>query len=210
MINMYEMHELDETEAVKPRKVGPLLIVIICFTVIGSVFGIMIADQDLRSALKTETSGLISASFGSLFADLKAIITRVEDQRAAESQLETAFEVISTGLPSVGTIRYSPKANSTQMIFDLVDMKLIQTGRLTDPHRVYVDLQDIYWEPDSFKGIKTLKALDINGDLVSRVRIKKRESGVMRIVLDLKQSCDMTCQIPQNSPSRLIVQLLPV
>jgi len=167
----------------------------------------MIAHQGALPALKAEAANLISENSGDLFADLKAAISGILGPKEAESQAQTDSETISTGLSSVASIRYSPKAEFTQMVFNLADMKLVGTGKLESPYRVYVDLQDIHWVPDSFRGIQTLKALDLDGDLVARVRIKKRESGITRIVLDLKRSCEFTYQVPQDSPSRLIVQL---
>lgn len=205
---MYRSYDLDEAASPRSGNAGSAVIIVLATTIIGSILGIMIATQDVLPGFNEKMARLIPADISSLFDDLKATISKIVDKKAVESQAE--FKAISTGVSSVGTIHYSPQEDSTQMIFDLKDMELIQTGKLSGPHRVYVDLQDIQWEQDSFRGIKTLKALDINGDLVNRVRIKKRESGVMRIVLDLKRCCDFTYKIPQESPSRLIVHLQPV
>ena len=207
---MYRILESDETEPPPPRNTGLAAIVALVFMVIGCFLGLRIADQDALPALQTKIAGMISADDSNPFANLKAAIAGIVGRKDAESKEQTASEAISTGVSSVGTIHYSPKPVLTQMIFDLEDVKLIRTGKLIDPHRVYFDLQNIHWEQDSFKGIQTLKALDIDGALVSRVRIKKRESGVTRVVLDLTQSCAFTYQVPQDSPSRLIVQLRPV
>ena len=170
----------------------------------------MIVAPDAFPALKEQTASLISSDISRLFANLKTTTSETADQKAGESEAKTASEVISTGLSSIGSIHYSRQADSTQIIFELEDMGLIRTGKLSSPHRVYVDLQDIHWHQNSFKGTKTLKALEIDDDLLSRVRIKQREAGVTRIVLDLKQCCDFSYLIPHESPSHLIVQLRPV
>lgn len=185
------------------------MMIVLAAAIIGAVLGIMIASQNALPGLNAKVASLIPADIGRLLDDLKAQISGIVNGSDKESYAETEFEAIPTGLISLDTIHYSPEANSAQMMFDLEDMQLIGTGRLSSPDRVYVDLQNIHWEQDTFKGIKTLKALDINGDLVSRVRIKKRESGVTRIVLDLTKCCDFTYDIPQQSPSRLIVRLQP-
>lgn len=207
---MSRERDIDGLAEQAPRSMGPVVIIVLIATLAGSSLGILIADETELPFLKTKNASMFSTDHGSLLANLKAAILSIVGQNDEGSQEDAALDVIKTGLSSVGAIHYSPRAESTQMTFDLADMELIKTGRLVSPHRVYVDLKYIHWEPDSFKGIKTLKALDINGDLVSRVRIKKRELGVTRIVLDLKQCCDFTYQIPEGSSSRLIVRLQPV
>jgi len=204
------MHERNESKSPKRRNAPPVARTLLAATVMGSLLGIVIADQDALPSLRIKTASLVSADASSIFTDLKAAFFDAVGQKAAVFKEKTASDVIETGLESVGTIHYSPKADSTQMTFNMQDMELIRTGKLSGPHRVYVDLKDICWEQDSFKGIKTLKALDINGDLISRVRIKQRESGITRIVLDLKRCCNFTYMIPHESPSHLIVQLQPV
>ncbi len=207
---MYRENEIDESTAPESRNAGPIAMIVLGATVIGSFLGIMAADRSALPALRIKSASIISTGDGSLLANLKAAISDILSQKAAQSQAQTETRVISTGLPSIGTIHYSPSADSAQLTIDLEEMELVNTGKLSSPHRVYFDLKDIHWVQDSFKGIKTLKALDIDGDLVSRVRIKKREAGITRIVLDLKRCCDFNYLIPHDSPSHLIIQLQPV
>jgi hypothetical protein len=207
---MERIYEQDDRVSQKSGHAGAAMMIVLAAIMIGATTGIMIASQNLLPGLNERTASLIPENIVSKLDNLKAKISGIVGGSDKESHAETEYETISTGLISVDTIHYSPQPNSAQMMFDLEDMQLIGTGRLSGPDRVYVDLQNIHWEQDSFKGIKTLKALDIDGDLVSRVRIKKRESGVTRIVLDLTQCCDFTYKIPQQSPSRLIVSLRPV
>ncbi len=207
---MYKTYEQNEAVSPESGNAGAAIMIVLAAAMIGSILGVMIASQHSLPGLNDTRASLIPENIGSLLNDLKAKISGIVNESTEEPHAETEYEAIPTGLTSVDTIHYSPKADSAQMMFDLEDMELIRTGRLSGPDRVYVDLKYIYWEPDSFRGIKTLKALDINGDLVSRVRIKKREAGITRIVLDLKQCCDFTYNIPQQSPSRLILNLQPV
>jgi len=209
-IDMYRMYESDIRESPARRSSAPILMIMFGCIVIGSFAGLMIADPDALSVLKTKTAGLISTDNGNLFAGIKAAISGTKDQSAAESNAQTASGTISTGVSSVGTIHYSPRTESTQLTFDLEDMGLIRTGKLRNPNRVYIDLKDNGQGQDSLTELETQREFGIDDGLVTRVRMVKRKSGVMRIVLDLKQLCDFTYMIPHETPSRLIVQLRPV
>ena len=206
------MHRVceQEEESSRSANAGYAIITMLVTVIFGVILGMVMATQHALPGLDAKIVGMIPTDVDNFFGDLKEKISGIVNRRAEEPQIPEESEIISTGLASLGTIHYSPQADSTQMIFNLKDLELINTGRLRSPDRVYVDFQNPRWEQDSFKGILTLKALDIDGDLVSRVRIKKRESGVMRIVLDLTQCCDFTYNFPQQSPSRLIVHLQPV
>jgi hypothetical protein len=93
--------------------------------------------------------------------------------------------------------------------FDLEAAKLVGTGELSSPDRVYVDLQDNRQEQGALGQLKAQKVIPIDGDLVIKARIARWESGAMRIVLDLKRSCRFTYQIPPGDTSHLIVELRP-
>lgn len=203
------MHDFRESESPTPRNAGPLVLIVLFFTVLGSFMGLMMADRDALSALKTETASMIPADVRSLLNDLATKISGTVSKKDAESQAESATEDIPTGLASVSAIHYSVNADSTQLIFDLADVDLIHTGKLANPDRVYVDLQKKSRKQAVSKALQTNKEFSLHSDLIAGIRISLQEPGVMRIVLDLKKSCDFTYQIPRESPSRLIVQLQP-
>jgi hypothetical protein len=207
---MQSAYEQNEAASSGSTNGGHALIIVLFAAMIGSILGVMIATQDVLPGLNEKMTHLIPAEAGTLLNDLKAKISGILNHGAEEPKIPEDSEAISTGIASVEAIHYSSEADSAQIFFDLVDLELINTGKLSSPDRVYVDFQNFRWKQDPFKGIKTLKALEIGGDLVSRIRIKKRESGVMRIVLDLTQCCDFTYSIHQQSPFRLIVHLQPV
>jgi hypothetical protein len=95
------------------------------------------------------------------------------------------------------------------MDFDLKAANLVGTGTLDNPDRIYVDLQESGQVRSTVGQLKARKAVKIDGDPVTGVRITQWESGAMRIVLDLSHSCHFRYQILPGSPSRLIVELRP-
>ena len=207
---MSNYYYYDEPE-VQPRKNStPIAMIVLAMTVMGTILGIGIADRKLLAALTTETANLVPEKYSSLFADLKTRILGDKDQAATDSQVLGDSEDIPTGLTSVGTIHYTSEADSTQFAFDLQAMDFIRIGKLSGPHRIFVDFQENKRGQNTLKRLKTQTALDINGELVARIRISSSESGATRVVLDLKHYCEFTYQIPRDAPSRFVLQLQPV
>ncbi len=128
---------------------------------------------------------------------------------ARKSQGESEERIIQTGFSSISAIHYSPQFDSDLFTFDLDTANLVGTGELSNPDRVYIDLQDGRQKQGALGPLKAQKAIPIDGDLVAKARIAQWESGTMRIVLDLKRSCRLTYQIPPGDTSRLIVELRP-
>ena len=193
----------------KPNSVAPVIMIILAATMIGSSLGVVIADKNILRTLKEETTVLIGGSPSSQPAKVNPESLKSNGLQTAKSSTHEGSEVIATGLSSVGTIHYSAQANSTQMAFDLSDMSLVRMGKLSDPDRVYADLQDSRGLKESSRGLKARKELNISGDVVSRVRIAQYESGKMRIVMDLKRPCTYTYNFPSEAHSPLTVTLQP-
>ena len=179
-------------------KNGPVAMVILAATMIGASSGVLIADRDGLLVLKK--------NLASQLAGVRSYLLATPD--SAKAKPETP-NVIPTGLPSIVAIQYSSKPDSTHMAFDLQATDLIRTGRLRNPDRIYFDLQDRSREPGALKRPKMQKTVSIAGNLLTGVRISQRKQGVMRIVLDLKCTCDFTYKTSPGPPSRLMVEIRP-
>ena len=209
---------MQESEGLKnpqPTSIAPVIMIVLAATMIGSSLGVVIADKEVLHSIKAEAAALVGSDFSMPAAGSEsAPAETAESESASEKVIETGKPIaipvsgiIPTGLFSVGTIHYAAGKNSVRMAFDLRDMSLVRMGKLTNPDRVYADLQDSTSAKTSSKGLKARKKLDINGNLVNRIRIAHYESGAMRIVMDLARSCEYTYQNPSNGASPLIVQL---
>jgi len=199
------MKDFDEPKSPTTVKTAAIVMIIVAATIVGAGSGILIANQDLLLGL----AGKIAQQFPGALATTKSEIPGPQGLEAVESRGQPVSKAIPTGLSSIGAIRYSMQSGSANVAFDLDEMDLVRTGRLDSPERIYIDLQDHRREQGALGRLQSQKTLQIDGDALTRVRISQWESGAMRIVLDLKRSCDFTYQISPGPPSRLIIQLGP-
>lgn len=175
----------------------------------GCIMGVFIADSHaLLSILKRGTATWAARISRSRSLKTESEIPEIGEVKAAKSKGQPAARTISTGLSSINAIRYYPQADSMQIAFELENVALIHIQKLSSPDRIYIDLRDNRPEQGTL-GNAEQKAFSIDGDLISRIRIAKRELDVIRIVLDLKRSCGFTYQIRPGSSTSLILKLLP-
>jgi N-acetylmuramoyl-L-alanine amidase len=120
-----------------------------------------------------------------------------------EGQFSAANTMGST-LP-ISTIRFWSNDDSTSVMIELAHQVQFDAHRLTDPQRVYFDLQGTRL-PDNERG----KALNIEvaETLVRKIRVAEREPGVTRVVLETKGACEYSAVVAPN-PYRFIVQIRP-
>lgn len=204
------MHDFAEPKPPAPKNTKPIMITVLIATILGASLGVVIANQDEMSILNRKTARLIAGISAFLPELTTPEMHRAKIPMARQSDTQPAQRVISTGISSIGAISYSVQLDSSQIAFELKDAVLVRTEKLSSPDRIYFDLQDKHQESKVLGQLKEQKEVEIDGRLVSRVRISNWDSGATRIVLDLIRSCDFTYQTPADSPSRLIVRLQPV
>ncbi len=192
------MRDFDDPNYPRPVRITPILLVVVAMTMIGASFGVLIADGDALPLLKK--------NFAAQLASVRSFLLT---GAGTANEKKEAVNVIPIGLSSIVAIHYSSEPDSTHMTFDLQETDLIRTGKLHSPDRIYFDLQDHRRERGSSRRLKTQKAISIAGNLLTRVRISQRKQGAMRVVLDLKRSCDFTYQTLLGSPSHLMVEIRP-
>lgn len=186
--------------------IAAFIMIIVASTLLGASMGIVIAEPGILSDLKkTGKPEQLAGNIVTPAASAKPEIPKPEVPPAST----VPSTVLSTGLSPMGTIEYSPQLDSASLTFDLEGEDLIQTGKLSGPDRIYVDLQDHRMEPGTPQLLKAQKKIGIDGDLVTGVRIAQWDTGAMRIVLDLKHPCSFTYRISPGPHSRLIIELRP-
>jgi hypothetical protein len=173
--------------------------------IFGISMGVLLAGRDPSSLLRWVLAGMPDQAPS---AQPASTTSPAESTNLhAKKSRKSASRVIATGFPSIGTVRYSSQSDCARFDFDLESMDLVGTGELTGPDRIYIDLEETGHDPDASGPLEMQKALSINGDLVTRVRLIKWESGAVQIVLDLKQACSFTYQAPPGHKDRLHVEL---
>lgn len=204
------MRDFAEPKPPAPKNAKPIMITVLIATILGASLGIVIANQDEMSILNRKTARLIAGVSAFLPGLTKPEMHRAKIPTARQSDTQPAQRVISAGISSIGAISYSAQLDSSQIAFELKDAVLVRTEKLSSPDRIYFDLQDKHQESKVLGQLKEQKEVEIDGRLVSKVRISNWDSGATRIVLDLMRSCDFTYQTLADTPSRLIVRLQPV
>ena len=202
------MKDSVETDSPARRHVAPVVMILLAATMAGSSLGIIIANHETLSIHGiVGASGMNVAKAGPLTVNAKpkAPGNKAPDRIPSTTSPESIN--LSTGIPSIGAIHCFLKPESTRLAFDLKNAGLIRTARLSNPDRIYIDLQNKREDQGRRSRPFQKKALDINGDLVSRIRIAPKESDTTRIVIDLKRECEFKYQASPESHSQLVVEL---
>lgn len=122
-------------------------------------------------------------------------------QHAAVAQLLTGD---SNAVPeTVGTIHYWSDDDSTTVTIDLQKLVFYEAHRLTDPDRVYFDLQSTQMPEDLQR---RLIQVDLAETFVRKIRMAERGPGVTRIVLETTPNCDYSAMIAPD-PYRLVIKI---
>jgi len=198
MTGNMEMQGYDSPRDLQPAGSMPMVMVVLAAIMIGTPSGILLAERNAFPVLEQK----IVAGF----AGIRGYLPSTAVVESAETETP---EVIQTGIRSVAAIYYSSKPDSARMAFDLEAANLVESGTLRRPDRIYFDLKDRGGNKAKSGRMKTQKAVDIGGDLLSGVRVSQRKSGTTRIVLDLTRSCDFTVRTLPGPLSRLLIQIRP-
>ena len=86
-------------------------------------------------------------------------------------------------------------------MIDLQDQVQYEAHRLTGPERIYFDLHDTKLEP-TLVG----KSIDVQDELLQRIRIAQPVPGVTRVVLETKGASNFSVSLEEN-PYRLVVEV---
>ena len=120
---------------------------------------------------------------------------------ASQSHTAPAIQEKLALLPQVTGIRHWSSADSSTVVVDLQDQVQYEAHRLSDPERIYFDLQDTALAPGLFG-----KTIEIRDALLVRVRIAQPMPGVTRVVLETKGGSDFSVSLERN-PYRLVVEV---
>ncbi len=191
-------HDFYGTRSPIPMKAAPIVMIVLAATMIGASSGVLIADRNALLLIRENVVSQVASVRGYLRG-------RVDTPRPKPA----TPTVIPTGLSSIIALSYSSEADSAHLSFDLEDAALVRTGKLRSPDRIYFDLQDHNGEQGTLRRLKSQKAINLAGNLLTGVRISQSKQGAMRIVLDLKSPCDFTYQTSPGPPSRLMIEIRP-
>jgi len=105
------------------------------------------------------------------------------------------------GAPRIRRISTSVNADATRINIDLEDTVAYTSARIKNPDRIFFDLHSARLTPELARG-----EIQVNGDLVSAVRVAQNQAGVVRVVLNVSGVKDYAASLLSN-PTQLVIFL---
>ncbi len=115
---------------------------------------------------------------------------------------------VKSALPSLQAVHRSSQAGRTTVYIELGKSTLAQAGRLHNPERVYFDLRDRSKPPDPPGRFGGKEKDDFGDNILAGVRMARSKPNLVRVVLDLKCSCDHSYRVVAKPSPRLVIDLL--
>ena len=102
-------------------------------------------------------------------------------------------------IPRVRRIRASANGEATRVTIDLEDSVQFTSARIKNPERIFFDLHSARLLPEVARG-----SIQVDGNLLTAVRVAQNQSGVVRIVLDVNGVKDYSASLTGNPPQLVI------
>jgi N-acetylmuramoyl-L-alanine amidase/putative methionine-R-sulfoxide reductase with GAF domain len=106
-----------------------------------------------------------------------------------------------TGQPLVTGIRHWSSATVSTVVIDIQDEVQYEAHRLTDPDRIYFDLNDTSLAPALFG-----QTINVSDAFLRRIRVAQPTKGVTRVVLETKGASSYSVSFEEH-PYRLVVEV---
>ena len=126
-----------------------------------------------------------------------------EEPDAAEGGEVAPARTSANGVPRVRRIRASLNGEATRVTIDLEDTVQYSSAHIANPERIFFDLHTARLSPEVAQG-----NVEVEGKLLSAVRVAQNQVGVVRVVLYVKGVKDYTASL-LNDPPRLVIDLYP-
>lgn len=104
-------------------------------------------------------------------------------------------------IPRVRRVRTSLNGDTTRVTIDLDDSVEFNSGRVSNPDRIFFDLHAARLAPEVARS-----SIHAEGDLLTAVRVAQNHSGVVRVALDVNGVRDYTAVLTSN-PTQLVIDL---
>jgi N-acetylmuramoyl-L-alanine amidase len=101
--------------------------------------------------------------------------------------------------PRVRRIRSSVNGEATRVTIDLEGSVQYSSARISNPERIFFDLHSARLTPEVARG-----NIQVDGRLLTAVRVAQNQAGVVRVVLDVTGVKDYTASMGSNPPQLII------
>ena len=101
--------------------------------------------------------------------------------------------------PRVRRIRTSVNGEATRVTIDLEGSVQYSSARISNPERIFFDLHSARLTGEVARG-----NVQVDGRLLTAVRVAQNQAGVVRVVLDVTGVKDYTASLSSNPPQLII------
>jgi len=139
---------------------------------------------------------IISSDIGRVADSNREVAARSSDSKSGgeqSSDLENA--------PRVRRIRALAHGEATRVTIDLEGSVQYSSARITNPERIFFDLHSARLTAEVARG-----DVQVDGRLLTAVRVAQNQAGVVRVVLDVNDVKDYTASL-SNNPPQLVIDL---
>jgi N-acetylmuramoyl-L-alanine amidase len=132
------------------------------------------------------------------------IAEAAESARRVPADAVPVYSAENSGkVPRLRRIGASASADSTRVTIDLEDLVQYSSARIRNPDRIFFDLHAARLTPELAR-----QNIQVEGDLLSAVRVAQNQAGVVRVVLNVNGVKDYTASLLTNPP-QLVIDLYP-
>jgi N-acetylmuramoyl-L-alanine amidase len=127
-----------------------------------------------------------------------------ESARRVPADAVPVYSAENSGkVPRLRRIGASASPDSTRVTIDLEDLVQYSSARIRNPDRIFFDLHAARLTPQLAR-----QNIQVEGDLLSAVRVAQNQAGVVRVVLNVNGVKDYTASLLTNPP-QLVIDLYP-
>src|SRR6202158_4718365 len=145
-----------------------------------------------------------SARSGAAAGEPEKMAERAESARRVPADAGPVYSAENSGkVPRLRRIGASASPDSTRVTIDLEDLVQYSSARIRNPDRIFFDLHAARLTPELAR-----QNIQVEGDLLSAVRVAQNQAGVVRVVLNVNGVKDYTASLLTNPP-QLVVDLYP-
>jgi len=130
-----------------------------------------------------------------------ASIEEPRSESSASSGGKSGGRSETSEVPRVRRIRAEANAEVTRVTIDLENSVQYVSGRIANPDRIFFDLHAARLAPEVARG-----NIQVDGGLLTAVRVAQNHVGVVRVVLDVNGVKDYTASLT-NNPTQLVIDL---
>jgi N-acetylmuramoyl-L-alanine amidase len=161
------------------------------------------AAKNLSSAKRAEAAAIPEAAPIIVSSDIGRVADSNRELAARSSDSKSGGEQSSDleNAPRLRRIRALTHGEATRVTIDLEGSVQYSSARITNPDRIFFDLHSARLTAEVARG-----NVQVDGRLLTAVRVAQNQAGVVRVVLDVNDVKDYTASL-SNNPPQLIIDL---